>query len=93
MSTEFERDVIDRLARMETKQDYLIGELSEHTADDQARFESLESGLQDLVIQDRVAKEKARLEGSRAGRKTAIGWTAILLALAETARAYFMSSG
>lgn len=89
MSTEFERDVIDRLARMETKQDYLIGELGEHTDDDQARFESLESGLQDLVIQDAVARAKAQGEGGKAGRRTAAAVTAALLALAEIARAYF----
>lgn len=89
MSEQFEREVIDRLARMEVKQDFLIEELGEHTDDDRERFESIESGLHDLVVNDAVSKAKAQAEGARAGKKTAAGVTAALLAIAEIARAYF----
>lgn len=85
----FENEIRERTTRIETKLDFLIHELGDHTDDDRERFDSLESSLQDLVVQDAVSKAKARLEGSRAGKKTAAGVTAALLAIAEIARAYF----
>lgn len=77
---DFERNVIDRLARIETWSRANYRALLEHTQQDEDRFTKIEEKLGDVVTDHKVAKRTGRLWGSAAA--------AVLLAVAEAARAW-----
>lgn len=81
---DFERDVVDRLARIETWSRANYRALREQTVDNERRFEKIEGDVEDVVVDQKVAARTARVWGSAAG--------AALVALAEAARAWFVGS-
>lgn len=86
MSEHFEREVIDRLARIETKVEHCVSELANHTSDDDARFQRVEDDLRDLLVAEGVRKKAARNAGAAWGA----GAGAAIVALADAVRSLLL---
>lgn len=85
---EFQLEVVDRLARIETKLDADRREFNNHVDDNDEKFTILETQLQRLVIDAEVAKRAGRKEGRKTGAKWAAAVSTGIIALAEAARAW-----
>lgn len=85
---EFQLEVVDRLARIETKLDSDRREFIVHVDDNDEKFTILETQLQRLVIDSEVAKRAGRKEGRKTGAKWAAAVSTGIIALAEAARAW-----
>lgn len=83
MSTDFERDVIDRLARIEVKVEVATSTLSTHDTEDTRRFDEMALQIRSLEI----SRAEAVAAGRRGGVKAATWVGGAIVAIAEIARA------
>jgi mevalonate kinase len=88
VSERFEREVIDRLARIEEHVGYNRQELADHIEDSDEKFEDLGAVVVELKVESAVAKKV----GGRAGALTGAGTGAAILTLVETAKAWLAGS-
>lgn len=84
----FQLEVVDRLARIETKLDSMGAAFIEHQHEDDERFQVMEIGFRKLTLDSEVARQVGRSEGRKTGAKWAAGVTTAILTLAEFARAW-----
>lgn len=85
---EFQLEVVDRLARIETKVDAAHEAFAAHVVDNEQQFSTMEASLRDVTIDHEVAKRAGRVEGRKTGAKWAAAISTGLLVLAEIARAW-----
>jgi mevalonate kinase len=88
VSERFEREVIDRLARIEEHVGYNRQELADHIEDSDEKFEDLGAVVVELKVESAVAKKV----GGRAGALSGAGMGAAILTLVETAKAWLAGS-
>lgn len=84
MSEEFQREVIDRLARIEERTEALRSKVVDHAEASAAERTRVRQELARLAIDAAVAKS----EGKKSGRAWGAGVGAALVTLAEVAKAF-----
>jgi hypothetical protein len=67
VSEAFEREVIDRLARIEQNTLHQTTALREHTEEDGTRFEKLEAYVMEMMVSEGIRKKAARATGAMGG--------------------------
>jgi hypothetical protein len=85
--SEFEREVIDRLARIETKIEADMAALSAHAEEDSQRFSRVVDQLDPIVLNFEVAKRVAADHGRKAGGDSGRFWGGLIAALVTAAAA------